>query len=829
MSQSLSDPVIRALLLTDLCDSTRLVERIGDLASAELFRSHDLLVLELQQRWGGRLIDRSDGMLLLFERPLQGIGFALDYQTGLITLGKARQLTLRARAGLHVGEVLLWENSPEAIGHGAKPLEVEGLAKPVAARLMGLAGPGQILVSAVAEALARRAGMEELGRLGERLIWKSYGYWQLKGVPTPQEVFEVGRVGGTPLRRPRDTAKAKRILPLWRRPPAMALQLALAVMALSGVWYATRSEPAIAFAQRDWVVLADMRNTTGNALLDESLEQAFRISLEQSRYVNVLSDMKVQMTLGRMEQGAIAVLDRAAASEVALRDGASLVMLPTLAEVGGRLRFSVEVVDPHSQKTLAVEHADARRVEQTLAMVDEVTRRLRGRLGEVANEVKDNSLPLPDVTTTSLDALRAYALGKSAFVRGQFDQAYGHYRTATEIDAQFALAHWGVVTALNAMDRLEEAAPYIDRARQLRSRLPVREQLYLDAWMVQLENVDGIYPAWSQLSDLYPDYTHAAVNTAFALESGNRWSDIPAYARRASRSQSESVAIALESEGRAQLAMGNLDEAARVFSQAKASGLPSAAVWLANTHAVKQEWEMAGKLWPAPGTLKVAYYDRVSVLIDQGEGVQALQLAQHLLEQTPTGSSRYRQGQMMLAVAQLSAGRRTASLQTLRGAIRLSSEAMAAGGPMKNRYPDAVIVANAGLLGHRLGAPAVLEQAIKVLQEQQELLRQPGIAHWMRLLQARRMIDRGQPAEAARQLTAALDGHEFVQTRVTLRDLWQAAGEVEQAAGHEQWLRQNRGRAYAEYANCGWCTQAVNVYDTRQVQVSPPVSVAASH
>ena len=83
MTQTISTPVIRALLLTDLCDSVSLVERIGDVASAELFRSHDLLVLELQRRWCGRLIDRSDGMLLVFERPLHAIGFALDYMAGL--------------------------------------------------------------------------------------------------------------------------------------------------------------------------------------------------------------------------------------------------------------------------------------------------------------------------------------------------------------------------------------------------------------------------------------------------------------------------------------------------------------------------------------------------------------------------------------------------------------------------------------------------------------------------------------------------------------------------------------------------------------------------
>ena len=76
MSAITDIPQVRTLLLTDLVDSTALVERLGDTVAATLFRAHDRIVLELQQRWRGRLIDRSDGLLLIFERPIDGLGFA---------------------------------------------------------------------------------------------------------------------------------------------------------------------------------------------------------------------------------------------------------------------------------------------------------------------------------------------------------------------------------------------------------------------------------------------------------------------------------------------------------------------------------------------------------------------------------------------------------------------------------------------------------------------------------------------------------------------------------------------------------------------------------
>ena len=304
-------PQLRTLLLTDLCESTGLVEKLGDTRAAALFRDHDRLVLELQQRWRGRLIDRSDGLLLLFERPLDGLGFALDYRRGLDALGRAHRVgPLLARAGLHVGEVLIWRNSEEAVNAGAKPVEVEGLAKPFAARLMQLARPGQILLSSVVEPLLRRSA-RELGERGDALQWRTHGRWLFKGVPEAQEVHEVGEPGLAPLRTPRGDAKARRSVPVWRRPPALVAEVVLATGLVVGGWFMTRPEPAIAFSERDWVVVGDLRNTTGQTVLDDSLEQAFRLSLEQSKYVNVLSELKVRDTLGRMRKPVDAFVDLA--------------------------------------------------------------------------------------------------------------------------------------------------------------------------------------------------------------------------------------------------------------------------------------------------------------------------------------------------------------------------------------------------------------------------------------------------------------------------------------------------------------------------------------
>lgn len=173
---------IRALLLTDVVDSTQLSQRLGDRAMADVWAAHDRVARDLLPRWRGREIDKTDGMLLLFEQPADAVHYALAYHRALAAL----PVPLKARAGLHVGPVILRENLADDVARGAKPLEVDGLAKPTAARVMSLARGGQTLLTAEAH--------EALDDGLTRSAWQacSHGHWVLKGVAEPVELFEVG-------------------------------------------------------------------------------------------------------------------------------------------------------------------------------------------------------------------------------------------------------------------------------------------------------------------------------------------------------------------------------------------------------------------------------------------------------------------------------------------------------------------------------------------------------------------------------------------------------------------------------------------------------------
>jgi putative peptide modification system cyclase len=507
-------PQLRALVLCDLA-----IETLGDgtdeARTAELVREHDRLVRELLGRHGGFEADKTDGFLALFERPIHAVAFALDYQRALREFGRRVGLALAGRVGIHVGDVVTWKNNAEDVEQGARRVEVEGLAKPVAARLMHLARPRQILLSSIALALAQRAEAE-LNAAPGKVRWMGHGPYRFKGVPAPMVVHEVGEPGLALLGAPPSDDKATRDTPWWRRPAAMVVEtLAVLAVVLAMFMLSGRPQPAIAFAERDWVVVGDLRNMTGDDSLTEALDVAFRISLEQSRHVNVLSDLKVRDTLRRMQRETGTPLDRDTGAEIALREGARALILPTVAEIGGRVRVSAEVIDPHTQTTVYAESHDGVGIASTLNSVDRVTGALRARLGETLKAIEADSQPLPQVTTASIDALKAYAEALEHLGQARFGEAQEEFSRALGIDPDFALAYIGKARASGGADDIDAAHAQMLEARARAGRLTGRDRTYVDAWTASFGPLDEALQAWRLMATLYPDDFAAHYNVAW--------------------------------------------------------------------------------------------------------------------------------------------------------------------------------------------------------------------------------------------------------------------------------------------------------------------------
>jgi putative peptide modification system cyclase len=832
MPHDANAPQLRTLLLTDLCDSTGLVERLGDSTAASLFRDHDRLVLELQQRWRGRLIDRSDGLLLLFERPLDGLGFALDYRLGLDALGRAHRLgPILARAGLHVGEVLIWRNSPEAVNAGAKPVEVEGLAKPFAARLMHLARPGQILLSSVAEPLVRRSA-SELGERGDALQWRTHGRWLFKGVPKPQEIHEVGEPGLAPLRAPRGDAKARRDVPAWRHPLALAAEAAAVVGLVVGGWFMTRPEPAIAFAERDWVVVGDLRNLTGQTVLDDSLEQAFRISLEQSRYVNVLSDLKVRQTLAQMRRDPDAsTLDRNLASHVALRDGARAVILPSVAEVNNSLQFSVEVIDPKTQATVYSEQASGKGFDSLLDSIDQVAGSLRGRLGEAVASIDQQATPLPQATTSELDALRAYALAETAIIQGRFDEASGLYESALQIDPSFARAHLGLAMLAWAVDDSETARRHVADAARVRDTLPPRDRLQVDAWQVETSPAGGSLPQWLTLAKLYPDHFGAQSNASWYLMTENRFSEALPHALAASVAQAPRRAYSLVHVARIYTAQGRPADALEILDQADAAGGSPSRSARAEALVLLGRNEEAARLL---GTVKpedsdflwmLAQQGLASMALEAGDAEKAARIAEQIRGRSSLMPERQRRHFRLASLVILSAAGKPVAEEDLEQLAREFRAAMA-DAKLVARHEEMFRFATLTYLAQRDGYTELAARNLRWLEPESAKLGNRLVGKLLTVVRANQMRLEGRSGDGINLLRSQFDGSEFVQARVVMRELEQESGGPAAAMEQEQWLRKHRGQALAEVA-INQLMQPLNVADV--AAAGSPAAANGSH
>lgn len=191
-----------AIVLLDLIGSTAFVQRNGALKSAKWFQYHDRLARSLTYKFNGREIDRSDGFLLSFDNVIDAVNFALSYQKTI-----PPKTRLNTRIGIHWGKVIEVQQDDVFIDAGAKRVELEGLAKNIAARTMSLCGAGQVLLTKEAFSVVKnRTNMHT----PKNTRYACVGLYKFKGVGNPQEIYAVGETIES-LQPPKGSDKVKRL------------------------------------------------------------------------------------------------------------------------------------------------------------------------------------------------------------------------------------------------------------------------------------------------------------------------------------------------------------------------------------------------------------------------------------------------------------------------------------------------------------------------------------------------------------------------------------------------------------------------------------------
>ena len=191
-----------AIVLLDIIGSTAFVQKNGAQVAARWFQVHDRLTRSLIYRFEGREIDRSDGFLLSFNRTIDAVNFALHYQKTI-----PKKTKLNTRIGIHWGKIIEVQQDELFVGVGAKRVELEGLAKNIAARTMSLCQAGQVLLTK--EAFASVKGRTSL-HTPKSTRYACVGMYRFKGVKHAQQIYAVGETIDS-LQPPPSSEKVKRL------------------------------------------------------------------------------------------------------------------------------------------------------------------------------------------------------------------------------------------------------------------------------------------------------------------------------------------------------------------------------------------------------------------------------------------------------------------------------------------------------------------------------------------------------------------------------------------------------------------------------------------
>ncbi len=255
------------------------------------------------------------------------------------------------------------------------------------------------------------------------------------------------------------------------------------------------------------IVLADFQNQTGDPLLDDSLETAFRLGLEQSRYASVLPRSHIEGSLARMEREPGTPIDREVGIEIGQREGAQALVIGAIGKIGETYSVTAEIVDPEQGITTFATNANAKDTSKIVTALETVTKTIRLNLGESLAAIEQTRQPLERVTTKNLEALKAYSLGASRAVEGDYDAASQLLERALEIDPEFAMAHAKLATAYIAIGGDQaRVLKHLSEALRQSSRLTEIEKLYVEGWVARLRSgPEEVIRAWSLMSTLYPN------------------------------------------------------------------------------------------------------------------------------------------------------------------------------------------------------------------------------------------------------------------------------------------------------------------------------------
>jgi DNA-binding winged helix-turn-helix (wHTH) protein/tetratricopeptide (TPR) repeat protein len=360
-------------------------------------------------------------------------------------------------------------------------------------------------------------------------------------------------------------ARAAWVPKLWRTAVPVLL---VASLVAGGLYYRSRQRQRL--TDKDMIVLADFSNSTGDAVFDDTLKTALSISLRQSPFLNVLSDGQVAKNLKLMTRPPETKLTPEVARELCLRAASKVYLAGSIGSLGSEYVLGLKAVNCQSGDTLAQEQVTVASKEKVLDALGNAASNLRGELGESLATVQKFDVPLPQATTSSLEALQAYSLGgKNANEKGPV-AGLPYFERAIALDPTFAVGYAAMGSSYLNLGAPGRASEYITKAFQLREHASERERLGIEANYYQyvIGDLDKSAQAYREQIESYPRVVSAYANLGIVFAKQGQYEKAAEITRQGIRLAPDRVGW-YENLADYTLALQHFDEARQAVHEAQ--------------------------------------------------------------------------------------------------------------------------------------------------------------------------------------------------------------------------------------------------------------------
>lgn len=452
-------------------------------------------------------------------------------------------------------------------------------------------------------------------------------------------------------------------------------------------------------AMKDSVVLAEIVNNTGDPVFDTTLRQALEVELEQSPYLMLVPEQRIQKALRMMGKPPDASLTDDLVSEVCQRIGGEAAVNGWIAKLGSQYVLGLRAVNCRTGDHLSDLEITANAKEQVLKALGDISGQLRTKLGESLGTVQKFDTPIEEATTPSLEALQAYSIGRAMMVqKGESASCVPLFQRAVRLDPEFAVAYAALGNAYSNLGETGLAAINIRKSYELREHVSEHERLYIESHYYQfatgdLTKASQIYEVWATT---YPNDEAPRTNLAVMYSDLGKLEQSEEQAKEAVRiapDDGQTYANLVD----AYIFLNRLDKASATADEAVARSLdtPTLRLYMYDLADLKHDTAGMQKLldWASgePGIEDAFLSNEGDEVARAGHLTQA-----RALTERATDAARRADEKETAAGYQVDGAQREALFGNAAEAVKLADSALSLAGDRDTRYGAAVAFALAG-------------------------------------------------------------------------------------------------------------------------------------